>query len=89
MILKNYEERERIAKAGRLRATRDQAQNKLLEKVFNTIEIDLEANAERILTPILVLQVSNRMQMTHAQLYSAINRYIITYIFKGSLKSRN
>jgi len=43
----NDDEREMIAKAGKLRSTRDLSQSKLLENVFSAIEIDRVANNTR------------------------------------------
>lgn len=66
-FLINDEERERIAMAGKLRATRDLAQHILFEKVFAAVELDIEANFERNFKPVSVLQMPKHIRMAHAQ----------------------
>ncbi len=66
-FLINDEARERIAKAGQLRATRDLSQSKLLEAAFASVETDIEANVDRILESAPVLKMPKHIRTAHAQ----------------------
>jgi len=63
----NDKERELIAKAGKNKATRDLAQHKLLGKVFNDVEKDVEVAIERIFMPVSILQMPKYVRRSHAQ----------------------
>lgn len=66
-FLANDIERERIAKSGKIRATRDLAQHKLLEKVFNTIELDINKNKGQTLVPASSLQMPLHIRIAHSK----------------------
>lgn len=66
-FLIHKEEREQIAKAGKVRVTSELSQHILLEKAFTAIEIDIANNSERTLNSVSFPQMARPIRMAHAQ----------------------
>ena len=65
----NDDERKMIAQAGQMRANRDWAQSKLLEKVFSAVEKDIEADVKRVFQPVAIVQMPEGVRISHARFH--------------------